>query len=126
LTFFYRQMPILIERGYVSTWPAAAVQAQAGQAGDVPEGLAALSAYLIANAVEGAEFRYSADAPPLRELAPSACCTTMTRQPTRSSVRASAATRSCLPRCSTCRRRAPNSGPMRPPLRVGQRASVRA
>jgi len=30
---------------------------------------AALNAYLIANAVEGAEFRYSAEAPPLREAA---------------------------------------------------------
>jgi len=69
LTFFYRQMPILIERGYVYIGLPPLFKLKQGKQEMYLKDEAALSAYLIANAVEGAEFRYSADAPPLRELA---------------------------------------------------------
>jgi DNA gyrase subunit B len=69
LTFFYRQMPILIERGYVYIGLPPLFKLKQGKQEIYLKDEAALSDYLIANAVEGAEFRYSADAPPLREAA---------------------------------------------------------
>ena len=69
LTFFYRQMPVLIERGYIYIGMPPLYKLKQGKQELYLKDDAALNAYLIANAVEGAELRYSGDAPPLRELA---------------------------------------------------------
>ena len=69
LTFFYRQMPVLIERGYIYIGLPPLYKLKQGKQELYLKDDAALNAYLIANAVEGAEFQYSADAPPLRGVA---------------------------------------------------------
>ncbi len=69
LTFFYRQMPELIDRGYIYIGLPPLYKLKQGKQELYLKDDAALNAYLIANAVEGAEFRYSADAPPLRGAA---------------------------------------------------------
>jgi DNA gyrase subunit B len=69
LTFFYRQMPLLIERGYVYIGLPPLYKLKQGKQELYLKDDAALNAYLIANAVEGAAFHYSPDVPPLREAA---------------------------------------------------------
>jgi DNA gyrase subunit B len=69
LTFFYRQMPILIERGYIYIGMPPLYKLKQGKQELYLKDDAALNAYLIANAVEGAELRYAADTPPLRGAA---------------------------------------------------------
>ena len=69
LTFFYRQMPILIERGYIYIGLPPLYKLKQGKQELYLKDDAALNAYLIANAVEGAELRYALEAPPLREVA---------------------------------------------------------
>jgi DNA gyrase subunit B len=69
LTFFYRQMPVLIERGYVYIGLPPLYKLKQGKQELYLKDDAALNSYLVANAVDGAEFRYSTDAPPLREAA---------------------------------------------------------
>src|SRR6201987_5176164 len=66
LTFFYRQMPLLIERGYVYIGLPPLYKLKQGKQELYLKDDAALNEYLIANAVEDAEFRYSPDAPPLQ------------------------------------------------------------
>jgi DNA gyrase subunit B len=65
LTFFYRQMAPLIERGYVYIGLPPLYKLKQGRNELYIKDDAALNAYLVANAIEGAELSYSPDAPPL-------------------------------------------------------------
>jgi len=69
LTFFYRQMPELIERGYIYIGMPPLYKLKQGKQELYLKDDHALNAYLVNNAVDGAELRYSVDAPPLRGTA---------------------------------------------------------
>ncbi|QBB68909.1 DNA topoisomerase (ATP-hydrolyzing) subunit B [Pseudolysobacter antarcticus] len=66
LTFFYRQMPVLIDRGYIYIGLPPLYKLKQGKQEMYLKDDAALNAYLISNAVENSELKYSPDAPPLR------------------------------------------------------------
>ena len=69
LTFFYRQMPVLIERGYIYIGLPPLYKLKQGKQELYLKDDAALNAYLVSNAVEGAALQYSPDAPALRGAA---------------------------------------------------------
>lgn len=69
LTFFYRQMPELIDRGYVYIGLPPLYKLKQGKTELYLKDDAALNQYLIGNAVDNAELRYSAEAPPVTGVA---------------------------------------------------------
>ena len=66
LTFFYRQMPVLIDRGYIYIGLPPLYKLKQGKQEMYLKDDAALNAYLINNAVENSELKYDPDAPSLR------------------------------------------------------------
>src|SRR6187549_1966043 len=69
LTFFYRQMPELIERGHIYIGLPPLYKIKQGKTELYLKDDMALNAYLASNAVDGAELRTAEDAPPIRGAA---------------------------------------------------------
>lgn len=69
LTFFYRQMPELIDRGYVYIGLPPLYKLKQGKQEFYLKDDSALNQYLISNAVENAELRYAEGVPPIAGVA---------------------------------------------------------
>jgi DNA gyrase subunit B len=69
LTFFYRQMPELIERGHIYIGLPPLYKIKQGKTELYLKDDAALNQYLVNNAVEGAELRPGESAPPITGVA---------------------------------------------------------
>jgi DNA gyrase subunit B len=99
-------MPLLIERGYVYIGLPPLYKLKQGKQELYLKDDAALNAYLIANAVEDAELRYSTDAPPLQGRRSRRLLHDYDARANRSTSSASAAIAVADDACSTWRRRA--------------------